>query len=79
MRPPKNNWPTSAEGRNVLLCAQLFREMLGELAFESFRVYSLDTISRLDESLALIQDVQRSRTNSAQMEYRDVYRLMSVS
>jgi hypothetical protein len=61
LRPPKNAWPTSAEGRCVLLCAQLLREMLGELTFESFRVYSLDTLSRLNEALALINDFQRSR------------------
>ncbi|WP_316201260.1 MULTISPECIES: hypothetical protein [unclassified Bradyrhizobium] len=61
MRPPKNKWPASDEGRSVLLCAQLLREMLGEMTFESFRVYSLDTLSRLSEALALIADVQRGR------------------
>jgi hypothetical protein len=61
MRPPKNAWPTSEEGRFVLLFAQLFDEMLDEFTYESFRVYSLDTLSRLDEALALLDDVQRGR------------------
>ena len=61
MRPPKNVWPTSEEGRSLKFCAQLFSEMLREDSFESFRVYSLDTLSRLSETLTLIEDVQRDR------------------
>src|SRR5437899_6692272 len=61
MRPPKNVWPTSEEGRAVKFCAQLFGEMLREHSFESFRVYSLDTLSRLKEALTFIDDVQRDR------------------
>jgi hypothetical protein len=61
MRPPKNAWPASPEGRSVKFCAQLFSEMLREYTFESFRVYSLDTLSRLTEALRLIEDVQRDR------------------
>lgn len=61
MRPPKNVWPTGEEGRAVMFCAQLFSEMLRDHSFESFRVYSLDTLSRLEEILTLIEDVQRGR------------------
>lgn len=61
MRPPKNVWSNTVEGRSVKFCAQLFSEMLRGFTFESFRVYSLDTVSRLDEVLKLIEDVQRDR------------------
>ncbi|WP_292473580.1 hypothetical protein [Mesorhizobium sp.] len=36
-------------------------EMLTPTTFESFRVYSLDTIARVDEALELIADVQDQR------------------
>lgn len=61
MRPPKNAWSNTEEGRAVKFCAQLFSEMLREHSFESFRVYSLDTLSRLTEALTFINDVQRDR------------------
>ncbi|CUX61203.1 hypothetical protein AGR4C_Lc70040 [Agrobacterium tumefaciens str. Kerr 14] len=41
--------------------AQLMREMLTPTTFESFRVYSLDTIARMQEALLLSEDVRRGK------------------
>ncbi|MCA2376988.1 hypothetical protein ATU3C_09560 [Agrobacterium genomosp. 3 str. RTP8] len=41
--------------------AQLMREMLTPNTFESFRVYSLDTLARMKEALVLVDDVRRGR------------------
>jgi hypothetical protein len=41
--------------------AQLMSEMLTPASFESFRVYSLDTIARLNEALSLIEDIGKER------------------
>jgi hypothetical protein len=61
VRPPKNEWPDTDSGRGILLFAQLMSEMLTPQAFESFRVYSLGTIARIDEAIDLTDDVQRDR------------------
>ncbi|QGA38185.1 hypothetical protein GAS19_11540 [Burkholderia glumae] len=61
MRPPKHSWPDTAGSRNILFFAQVLSEMLSAATFESFRVYSLDTIARLEEALFLIGDVRRGR------------------
>lgn len=45
--------------------AQLMAEMLNPKAFESYRVYSLDTTARLDEALELCEDVKLSRIPAA--------------
>lgn len=61
MRPPKNAWPDTNGSRGVLMFAQLMNDMLSPSTFESFRVYSLDTIARLIEALHLVEDVKRGR------------------
>jgi hypothetical protein len=61
MRPPKQPWPDTPGARGLLLFAQLMREMLSPVAFESFRVYTLDTMARIEEALSLLDDVQRGR------------------
>jgi hypothetical protein len=48
--------------------AQLMSEMLTPTAFESFRVFSLGTIARLDEALDLIENVARNRIPRAALE-----------
>lgn len=65
MRPPKNAWPKTGESRGVLMFAQLMMEMLTPSSFESFRVYSLDSISRLKEALVLIRDIELDRVPRA--------------
>ncbi|WP_217709917.1 TM1812 family CRISPR-associated protein [Paraburkholderia youngii] len=64
MRPPKHVWPETDGSRGILIFAQLMREMLTATTFESFRVYSLDTIARLREALILLEDVKRGRVPS---------------
>ena len=68
MRPPRNQWPSTDGSRGVLMFAQLMNEMLSPTTFESFRVYTLDTVSRLDEGLSLIDDVQRNRIPRAALD-----------
>ncbi|WP_156332526.1 hypothetical protein [Rhodopseudomonas sp. AAP120] len=68
MKPPRNAWSSKTEGRLVLLFAQTLHEMLAEPPFESFRVYSLDTVSRLSEALALMRDVQLNRVPRASLK-----------
>lgn len=50
------------------MLAQLMREMLTTATFESFRVYSLDTVARLNEALELVEDVRRQRVPKAVLE-----------
>jgi hypothetical protein len=61
LRPSKFDWSDTAGSRGVLLFAQLMTEMLNPATFESFRVYSLDTIARLDEAIQHIWDVEKDR------------------
>ena len=68
MRPPKNDWPNTAASRGVLMFAQLMSEMLTPTTFESFRVFSLGTIARVDEAIELILDVDRNRIPRAALE-----------
>jgi hypothetical protein len=43
------------------MVAQLLGEMLRSQTFESFRVYSLDTVARLSEAIDLLRDIYRDR------------------
>ncbi|TCB38818.1 hypothetical protein E0J02_26615 [Rhizobium leguminosarum bv. viciae] len=61
MRLPSHPWPATAGNRSILMFAQLMREMLTPTTFESFRVYSLDTIARMQEALLLSEDVRRGK------------------
>ncbi|NSZ06212.1 hypothetical protein G6M14_07555 [Agrobacterium tumefaciens] len=61
MRLPKHEWPNTDGSRGILLFAQLMSEMLTPTTFESFRVYSLDTTSRIFEALELLHDVRQER------------------
>lgn len=63
MRPPKHNWPNTNAGHGVLMLAQQMAEMLAPQTFESYRVYTLCTVSRLYEISRVIDDVQRNRVN----------------
>ena len=68
MRPPKYLWADTPSSRGIFLFAQLLSEMLTATTFESFRVYSLDTVSRLDEALSLIGDIQSERLPKVALE-----------
>lgn len=68
MRLPKDKWPDTDGSRGILLFAQLMSEMLTPTTFESFRVYSLDTIARVHEALDLIDDVRDQRVPRAVLD-----------
>lgn len=61
MRLPKYPWPATPGNRSILMFAQLMREMLTPSTFESFRVYTLDTVARIQEALLLAEDVRRGK------------------
>ncbi|TWB70803.1 hypothetical protein FBZ87_107187 [Nitrospirillum amazonense] len=68
MRPPKNSWPKTLGGRGALFFAQQMREMLSPQTFESFRALSLDTLARLDEAVAVVEDVRLNRVPRPALE-----------
>jgi hypothetical protein len=61
MRTPANSWPTTEAAEGALFFAQQMREMLLPTTFESFRVLSLDTVTRLRETLNVIVDILQDR------------------
>lgn len=61
MHPPKNSWSNTDGSRGVLMVAQLMSEMLNSATFESFRVYTLGTIARLNEAIEIIGDISVDR------------------
>ena len=61
MLNPKNVWPNTENSFRVLFFAQLVRELLDPETFESHRVFSLDTLSRLNECASLYKDFQSGR------------------
>ncbi len=54
--------------RGILFFAQLMSEMLTPTTFDSFRVFSLDTLARLREANQLIRDVKRGRVPRATLD-----------
>lgn len=68
MRHPRYSWPTSDAARGVLMLAQQVAEMLSPQSFESYRVYTLCTVSRLHEAGTVVDDVQRNRVNKLALE-----------
>lgn len=68
MRHPRYSWPSSDAARGVLMLAQQIAEMLNPQSFESYRVYTLGTVSRLQEASLVIEDVQRNRINKLALE-----------
>jgi hypothetical protein len=58
MRLPKHTWPDNDASRGILMFAQQMSEMLSPTSYESYRAYTLCTISRLREALAVIDDVK---------------------
>lgn len=64
MRMPSKDWPDGKGAKNVLYVAQLLREMLEQQSFESFRVQTLDLVSRIDEVVDLATQVHAKRIRS---------------
>lgn len=68
LRPARNKWPDTESARGVMFVAQLFREMLDPSSFESFRVTTLDVVSRLNELSVLLDDATEGRIPPASLE-----------
>jgi hypothetical protein len=68
MRLPKHTWPDDDASRGILMFAQQMSEMLSPTSYESYRAYTLCTISRLREALAVIDDVKNGRVNPAALQ-----------
>lgn len=60
MRKPPNTWPNTELANNVMFFAQLVRELLDPDSFESNRVFSLDTLSRLNECIDLHSEFKKN-------------------
>lgn len=56
---PTNSWPKTGNARKGLLIAQTARSLLRWSAFESFRLQSLDLISRLKEVEKCCREVEK--------------------
>lgn len=63
MHLPPNSWPNSDIARSTLLFAQTMKQLLNTNAFESFRAYSLDTPSRIDEAIGLVKTIHELGIN----------------
>jgi hypothetical protein len=68
VRSPPNQWTDTIGSQGVLFFAQLMREMLTDQTFESFRAYTMDTISRLDETISIAEDVRLRRVPRAALD-----------
>src|SRR4051812_21641753 len=64
MQPPFNHWPNTPAAGGTLFFAQAMKAFLDLEAFEGFRAYSLDTLARLNEAIALGEDVLLKRVPS---------------
>lgn len=61
MLHPTNTWPSTKAAMGTKFFAQAMRAFLDRDSFEGFRAYSLDTIGRLRETKALVEDVLAKR------------------
>jgi len=68
MRVPKFDWPDTDASRGILIFSQQMSEMLNPATYESYRVYSLCTVSRLREALLVLEDVSRNRVNKLALD-----------
>jgi hypothetical protein len=68
LRVPKFNWPDTEASRGILIFSQQMSEMLNPLTYESYRVYSLCTVSRLREALTVLDDVKQNRVNKLALD-----------
>jgi hypothetical protein len=68
LRIPKYRWPDTDASRGILIFSQQMSEMLNALTYESYRVYSLCTVSRLHEALTVLDDVRLNRVNKLALD-----------
>jgi hypothetical protein len=68
MRIPKHKWPDTDGSRGILMFSQQMSEMLNPTSYESYRVYTLCTVSRLYESLVVLEDVKQNRVHKLALD-----------
>jgi hypothetical protein len=68
VRVPRFSWPDTDASRGILIFCQQMSEMLNALTYESYRVYSLCTVSRLHEALTVLDDVRQNRVNKLALD-----------
>lgn len=68
MRIPTARWATTDRSIGTVFIAQLADELLDDVSWDSYRVYSLDLLARLSESLDVIEDIQKERIAKAAIE-----------
>ena len=61
MRKLKHTWPKTERAQNMLFLAQLLQELVDDYSWDSYRVYALDSVSRLREAIIVCEDIQRNR------------------
>lgn len=61
LRKKNIKWPDTTSAEGTLFFAQAMLDFLREDAFEGFRAYSLDTVARLYEALALGNDIKQGK------------------
>ncbi|MFK0300298.1 hypothetical protein ACIQTU_13890 [Brevundimonas sp. NPDC090276] len=59
MEKPTNSWPDTVKARNLLFVGQAIKQLASIDAFESFRMMTLDTVSRISEAKILVSDIQK--------------------
>lgn len=57
MDKPQNNWPDTAKARNLLFVAQAIKQLTSIDSFESFRMMTMDTVTRIEEAKRLVKDI----------------------
>lgn len=67
MQPATNRWPATDGAKHVLLVAQNLREMLTKETYESFRVQTLDVLTRFREVRQLIKQLQNKEVRRASL------------
>ena len=59
MEKPQNNWPDTSKARSLLFVAQAIKQLSAIDSFESFRMMTLDTVTRVEEAKQVVKDIQR--------------------
>lgn len=59
MQAPENKWPDTKKAKSLLFVAQAIKQLSNLGTFESFRMMTLDTVSRVREAKSLVSDVEK--------------------
>lgn len=65
MKPATNLWPNTTLARHILFIAQSMREVIDQKTFESFRLQTLDLLSRIKEVINLLEQLEEGHVRRA--------------